>query len=153
MVPIPSGPTPEDFIKGDEHSYLRNPKIAEMFYYTKNIDKWASGLQRISNECKTNNVAFEFKVLSNGFLTKFLRQTQEKTTLKTTLKTDNKTTPKTAEKIIKLIQKNPLISKTELANALGNITEEGVKYNLDKLKKSSRIKHIGPKNGGYWEIL
>ena len=91
---------------------MRKPKIAEMFYYTKNIDKWASGLQRISNECNTNNVAFEFTVLSNGFLTKFFKQTQEKTTLKTILKTDNNPTPKTG-----------------------------------------RIKHIGPKNGGYWEII
>lgn len=43
---FPHSLKPEDFFNGEERSYLRNPKIAEMFYYTKNIDRWGSGFQR-----------------------------------------------------------------------------------------------------------
>jgi predicted HTH transcriptional regulator len=34
-----AGLTPDDFINGRERLHLRNPKIAEIFYYTKNIDR------------------------------------------------------------------------------------------------------------------
>ena len=36
---------------------------------------------------------------------------------------------------------------------IGNITEDGVKYNLDKLKKEGKIKRIGPDKGGSWEVV
>jgi len=71
---FPEGLTPDDFISGNEHSRLRNPKIAEIFFYTRDIDRWGSGFQRINNECVENNVAFSFEVQSNGFLTTFYRQ-------------------------------------------------------------------------------
>ena len=33
------------------------------------------------------------------------------------------------------------------------ITEDGVKYNLNKLKNNGIIERIGPAKGGYWKIL
>ncbi|MBQ0035703.1 MAG: hypothetical protein KBT35_02165 [Firmicutes bacterium] len=33
------------------------------------------------------------------------------------------------------------------------ITSDGVKYNLDKLKKDNIIERIGPDKGGYWKII
>jgi ATP-dependent DNA helicase RecG len=36
---------------------------------------------------------------------------------------------------------------------LTDITEDGVKYHLDKLKDAGRIRRIGPDRGGYWGIL
>jgi ATP-dependent DNA helicase RecG len=36
---------------------------------------------------------------------------------------------------------------------LGDITENGVKYQLAKLKKRGLIRRIGPDKGGRWEIL
>jgi ATP-dependent DNA helicase RecG len=70
---FPPGLTPDDFIRKHERSYLRNPKIAEMFYYTKDIDRWGSGLQRIDNECKENNIRYTFDILHEGVLVTFLR--------------------------------------------------------------------------------
>ena len=35
---------------------------------------------------------------------------------------------------------------------LENITEDGVKYHLAKLKKQGKLKRIGPDKGGLWEI-
>ena len=68
----------------------------------------------------------------------------EKETLRTTYRSD--------QKIIELISINPNISKREIAEKLGNMTEDEVKYNLNKLAKEKRIKRVGPDNGGYWEI-
>jgi ATP-dependent DNA helicase RecG len=36
---------------------------------------------------------------------------------------------------------------------LGGISENGVKYHLEKLKASGRIRRLGADKGGYWEVL
>ena len=45
-------------------------------------------------------------------------------------------TQKTTQKIIELIKENPRYTRKELAQKIGDITEDGVKYNLEKLKKN-----------------
>lgn len=63
-----------------------------------------------------------------------------------------KTTQKTAQKILDILAKNPSATRAELASATG-LSPDGVKWNLDKLKKSGKIRRIGPDRGGYWEIV
>lgn len=52
------------------------------------------------------------------------------------------TTPKDdndiQEKIIELLRTNNTISATEIANALGNITRDGVRYHLNRLKAEGK---------------
>ena len=63
-----------------------------------------------------------------------------------------KTVEKTTQKILELIKSNPYITRKEIAQEIGNITEDGIKYHLAKLKKDGKIKRIGPDKGGYWEV-
>ncbi len=142
---FPTGLKPDDFFKGEECSYLRNPKIAEMFYYTKDIDRWGSGLQRIKKECEKNGVPYKIKLLNNGFLVIFYRNKSEDGV--------QKTTQKTTQKILDLIRRKPEISRKEITEALGSITDAGVKYHLAKMKKKGIIKRIGPAKGGYWKVV
>ena len=60
---------------------------------------------------------------------------------------------KTTQKIIEVIKLNPYMSRKEIAEKIGNITEDGIKYNLAKLVKEGKIKRIGPDKGGSWEVL
>ncbi len=71
----------------------------------------------------------------------------------TSVETTRKTTQKTTQKVLALIKENPYITRKELAREIGNITEDGIKYNLAKLKKEGKIKRVGPDKGGYWEIV
>ncbi|OQX21689.1 MAG: hypothetical protein BWK75_02600 [Candidatus Altiarchaeales archaeon A3] len=71
---FPEGYMPEYFIKHDEESILRNPLIAQVLYYGKDIEKWGSGLKRIYRECETNNVKVEFKQIKSGFKVVFYRR-------------------------------------------------------------------------------
>ena len=71
----------------------------------------------------------------------------------TTLKTTLKTTPKTAEKILAILHQHPSASRREIAEMLGDITEDGVRYHLSKLKTEGHIRHIGPSRGGHWQIV
>ena len=63
-----------------------------------------------------------------------------------------KTTQKTAQKILDILVKNPSATRAELASATG-LSPDGVKWNLDKLKKSGKIRRVGPDRGGHWEIV
>ena len=58
----------------------------------------------------------------------------------------------TQEKILAEIKTNPFTTRELLAEVIG-ITPDGVKKQLDKLRKAGIIRHVGPKKGGRWEIL
>jgi len=55
------------------------------------------------------------------------------------------------KKILQLIKENPRISGKKMAESVG-ISESGIKYHLDKLRKSGKITHLGPTKKGYWKI-
>ncbi len=110
---------------------MRNPLIAKLLYYSKDIETWGTGLKRIYEECMANNVRVIFKNTKEGFKVVFY-----------------KTTPKIQQEIMTLITKNPQITKEEIAKAVG-ITIDGVKYHLKKLQQ---VKWHGPSKGGNWII-
>lgn len=70
---FPHDYSPEDFIKGNEPSIPRNPLIAETLYRSKDIEKWGSGLRRISEECKAAGVKVDFRKTKSGFVVTFYR--------------------------------------------------------------------------------
>ncbi len=150
---FPEGLTPEDYIQSKARSYLRNPLIAEVFYLTKDVEKWGAGLKRIYEECREHGIDVRFEVESSGFVTTFLRPvTEEAITPKTVEKTRKKTRKKTREKIISAIRKKPEITTYELAELIG-ITVKGIEWQLNKLKKEGKIKRVGPAKGGHWEVI
>jgi len=70
---FPGDYSPEDFIKGSEPSIPRNPLIAETLFRSEDIEKWGSGLKRISEECSAAGVKVCFKRIKSGFAVIFFR--------------------------------------------------------------------------------
>lgn len=58
----------------------------------------------------------------------------------------------TAERIIEEIRKNPFTTRKQLSEVIG-ITPDGIKKQLDKLKKVGKIRHVGATKKGHWEII
>ncbi len=58
---------------------------------------------------------------------------------------------RTEEVLLNALRKNSYISRRELSKLL-MISEDGVKYQLKKLKSKGLIEHIGASRGGYWEV-
>ncbi|MDR2685671.1 MAG: winged helix-turn-helix transcriptional regulator [Rickettsiales bacterium] len=54
--------------------------------------------------------------------------------------------------MIDAIRANPTISRKELADIVG-LSSDGIKWNLDKLKKDGKVRRIGPDRGGHWKVL
>jgi len=145
--------SPEDFIKGTEASIPRNPLIAETFYLSKDIEKWGSGLKRISEECKAAGVRVAFQKIKSGFTVTFYRQSKvaEMVPEKVTVKVPEKVTVN-QKRIIKLISQDIHITIEKIAKSVG-ISERKTKSNIAKLKAKNLLRRIGPDKGGHWEIV
>jgi ATP-dependent DNA helicase RecG len=75
---FPEGLTPEDFINEAEPPVHRNPFLAQIMYYSKEIEHFGTGLGRIHNECSEAGVAYEFKPTKRGFKVVFFRREDDK---------------------------------------------------------------------------
>ena len=70
---FPEGFEPQDFIDKAERPIRRNPKIARILYYSRDIESFGTGLKRIVDACEAVNVKYEFKKLKSGFVVCFYR--------------------------------------------------------------------------------
>ena len=71
---------------------------------------------------------------------------------KSTQESSASTRKTTAERIIEEIRKHPFTTREQLAEVIG-ITPDGIKKQLDKLKKTGKIRHVGATKNGHWEII
>ena len=117
-------------------SVTRNPIIADCMLRAGYVEKIGSGIKRIRE--LVPNVTFN--ISSNWFKVTFLRETTQETTQETTLR------------MLEVIRENPTITRKELAKIIG-LSEDGIKYHLDKLRKEGVIRHVGATKKGYWEVL
>ena len=71
---FPEGLVPNDFIKGAERSIQRNPGLARILYYSRDVESFGTGLKRITESCRRDGVKVEFKMLKTGFLVTIYRR-------------------------------------------------------------------------------
>ncbi|MEJ1363134.1 MAG: ATP-dependent DNA helicase, partial [Candidatus Sedimenticola sp. (ex Thyasira tokunagai)] len=62
-------------------------------------------------------------------------------------------TQKTTQRILEVLRITPSAGRRAIAEQLGDITEDGVKYQISKMKAEGLIVRIGPDKGGYWKII
>ena len=60
---------------------------------------------------------------------------------------------KTSDCIVAFLRENPEASRRDIVAALENTTEGSVRYQLDKLKASGRLRRVGPDRGGHWMVV
>lgn len=74
---FPSGFNPDDFIKGSERSVQRNPALAKLLYYSRDVESFGTGLKRITDVCKREKIKVEFKMMKTGFAVVLYRPNAE----------------------------------------------------------------------------
>ena len=85
--------------------------------------------------------------------------TTQKDSLKdsdTTQKSDSTTQKNldtTQKEVLEYFKGNPKATRVDAANALGNITEDGVKFIISKLQKKGLLKRVGGRKHGEWQVL
>ena len=59
----------------------------------------------------------------------------------------------TQKKVLEYFKDNPTATRVDAANALGNITEDGVKFIIAKLQKKGLLKRVGGRKYGEWLVF
>ena len=155
-----------DSLRKPHTSFPTNPLIAHVLYLSDYIQKAGSGTLEMIKQYRRKGLSepefiserFEFRtILPRDNYGKKLRKTTQKATRKTTLKTTLEITKvKLSAKnieILKIIKKEPYVTKEELAKKVKNITVDGVKYYVKKMKDRKIISRVGKARGGYWKVL
>lgn len=70
---FPDEHNPEDYINDNLRPIRRNPLIASILYYSKDMESFGTGLKRISDLCNKANCKYEFEKQKYGFVVKFYR--------------------------------------------------------------------------------
>jgi len=140
-------------LQGGE-SDCRNRTLQQMFLMLGLGERAGSGMPKIRDAWES--VGFEVKLTDTfePYDQTLLRieQVQQAVARKTTQKTTQKTAAK-QQAILEFIQDNPQASRRDIAEALGDITSDGVKYHLQKLQQAGVLIRVGADKGGYWQIV
>lgn len=146
---FPPNYKPEDFVDRRIQSMPRNKKILDILYRSKNVEIQGSGLRKVLDLCKQNNVTFTYYNNEYGFRFSFYRKNVfsnfEKILDKTKLN-------KTDLEVLKQLKNNPEYTREEISLNI-NKTIRTVQRSLDKLKDLNKIIRVGNNCNGYWEIL
>ena len=118
-------------------------------------------IQKLITEAELPLVRYKW----DSFVTAIFPLEEEKPSVKVSVKTSvipsGKTTQEvtqqitqdtTQEKIFSLLKHKQEITRNEIAEII-EISPDGVKYHLNELRRSGRIRHVGATKKGYWEIL
>ena len=148
---FPGDYSPDDFIKGSEPSIPRNPLIAETLFRSEDIEKWGSGLKRISQECRAAGIKVNFKRIKSGFTVVFFRPGYKKSEGVIEIAGDvNGGVNGGVNSLEAEIKKNPGQRLPALRATL-KIPGRTIENRIRKLKKAGRIIYRGSyKTGGYF---
>ena len=59
----------------------------------------------------------------------------------------------TQKEILEYLHEHPIATRQEVAGAIDNIIEDGVKYNIGRLQQYGVLKRIGGRKNGHWEVI
>ena len=134
-------------IKKEMVSKRRNELIAEMLHKVHFVEKWGRGIRLILSKEPTA----DFKEISEMFITTFKRKSYVgKDVGKDVGKKLSK--EERQKMIIEKIKNNMSLTYISLAHEL-RVNEKTIERDLQELKKLERIRFVGNKRTGYWEII
>ena len=164
---LPDGQTIDEMLLGN--SDPRNPLLAQFGSNTMPYRGLGSGIPRVM--ATGSDVELIDRPDGNQFVARIWRTTQkdEATTQKanealiSTTQKEEPTTQKskiaaqkplnaTQKKILAYLHNYPKATRKETADALGDITEDGVKFNIGLLQQYGALKRKGGRKNGEWEV-
>lgn len=163
-------------IKEPHGSYPYNPLIAEVLYKTSYLESWGSGVKRIVDACRKQNVPDPEWSVRGGFVIVTFRRGTQTSNLTDDRKDDKEVIEKVTEntekviekviekanilgerlteskiKILQLVIENPQISKLVISKTIG-ISPNSVSRNIEAMR-DKYIRRVGPDKGGFWEVI
>ena len=133
--------------------FSRNPKIAAFLKTCRYVKEYGEGVDRMCRELEVNGVA-PLSFYNDDFILKVsVLRLQENS------KNDISNSEKLGEKlgenrtaILEALKKESNLSIRDLALRIG-ISETALEKNMTWLRSHGYILRVGPRKGGYWEVL
>ena len=151
---FPIGYDPEDFVKEDLQSMVRNPLILDTLYLSEDVEVYGSGLKKVYGECEANHTAVAYKKYKDGFA--FIFQRENGSNLGSNLGSNdsnlggNPVSP--AERaILEALEDNPKTTVRSLTEKTGK-SERSIQRILNRLKENGKIERIGGTRG-FWKVV
>jgi len=158
--PFPEGLKPEDFIEGDAPSVLRNPLLARLMYYSKDIENFGTGLKRIAGACREAGVKVEFRLMERGFAVVFYRPDEHFDAPITDGGIGNNIgnsigndfgENETKQRIMGIMRENPNASAREIGETIG-ISARNVEAHIKTLREAGLVERTGKTRSGHWVV-
>jgi len=162
-----AGELPENWsvatLLGEHSSRPCNPSVANAFFRAGEIETWGRGVQRIMDACREAGapepsiryqpgdlwVEFPFPA---EYLAVVPAGRNAGIAGNAPVETPVETRVKTPVKVMKLLAERPTASLAEVATAIGK-SLSAVERASSKLVKEGRLRFVGPRKGGHWEVL
>jgi len=125
-------------------SVPHNPLLAEPLYLTQYIERLGTGTGDIIRRCREQGLKEPDFAITDGFTLTIWRVAGAVTS--------GKTSGKTPARIVALMRDNPEITIPEIAQKLRRTTR-AIELQIHDLRQQEIIGHIGPANGGRWEVF
>ena len=154
---FPEGLEPQDYIERVERPIRRNPKIARILYYSKDIESFGTGLRRIAEACEKVGVRYEFQKKKTGFVVCFYRMADDEksknldkvwiSTDKVRISTDNLTISE--RKVVEYLAQNEQVTNRQIQELLGVKDSRALKVLKELVAKKIVVKR-GKQRGSYY---
>ncbi len=141
---------PEEYIKKDIQSSIRNATISKILYLNNSIEQFGSGFKRIDSLCKDSKVKYSYEANEYGFKLIFYRKNDGLHINDNDINYVNLNS--TEEAVYNLLNKNPAYTRDQLAQSTSKTTRT-IQRVLDSLRKKNLIQRIGSDKDGHWKIM
>jgi ATP-dependent DNA helicase RecG len=149
---------------GKHASIPFNPDVASVFFRAGMIESWGRGIERIMEACReaglpepevsyeTSGIWVVFRYLAEHIApaSHLIGGTPVETPVET-LETPVETPVKTPDRILELLRANPHMTLAEVAEEIGR-SLRAVERATTKLAAEGRLRYVGPRKNGYWEL-
>lgn len=137
--------SPEEYIKDNVESEIRNPTIAKILYLNKSIEQFGSGFKRIDSLCRDAGIKYSYENRGNGFKLIIYRPALAEENVDFSLSG-------VEASVLALLRQNNGYSREELASKVSKSTRT-VQRALNSLKEKGYIRRKGSKNDGVWDVV
>jgi ATP-dependent DNA helicase RecG len=143
---------PEEYIKQDLESEIRNPVISKILFLNKSIEKFGSGFKRIDSLCKDAGIEYSYENGQNGFKFIIKRRSIISDTINVTSDvTSTEELNRTEETVLAILKAKPDASRDEIAEKASK-TVRTVQRTLNSLRNKGYIEREGAKQNTVWRI-
>jgi ATP-dependent DNA helicase RecG len=141
---VAQGLSQSEFFEG--YSVPRNKELMRVFRDLEMVEHLGSGVPRILKSYSTDAFVFTENFIRMVF------SVSGKTPPETLPETTGKTKGKTSGRVLEALEEDSGLTLEEVSLVVGK-SLSAVKRSVAKLTQEGKLRYVGPKKGGHWEVL